>query len=167
MESRIATGAELGEENDGEEWLAYIVNAYLCFKDFDSYEKPAKIDSTSKPATATHSRSKESMESDPKSDKMTPQNQANIDNLVQDEQPGDESVRKTLEPIFDDDSLMQTKASETQAKTTKRRTKSERKRQYSRSQERPNQIQPEPMNIAASQLKANPKEEIATPLAAK
>jgi hypothetical protein len=38
MESKIATGVELGEEDDGEEWVAYIVNAYLCFKDFDSYE---------------------------------------------------------------------------------------------------------------------------------
>ncbi len=39
MESKITTSAELGEEeDDGEEWIAYIVNAYLCFRDFDSNE---------------------------------------------------------------------------------------------------------------------------------
>lgn len=38
MESKLTNCTELGEEDDGEEWMAYIVNTYLCFRDFDSSE---------------------------------------------------------------------------------------------------------------------------------
>lgn len=140
MESKIATGVELGEEDDGEEWVAYIVNAYLCFKDFDSYEQQNLTGSASsqknlhskllsRGSTQNGSLSKAKAEEGTK-------NPSSEEELVK----GEESVRKTLEPIFDDDSLMQTKTSEAHSKSTKRRTKIERQRQNSKSQERPNQI---------------------------
>lgn len=135
MESRVATGAELGEENDSEEWVAYIVNAYLCFKDFDSYEKPVKLNSSSSKnaATLSNNQSKSSLETDSKLNPIAKEIKDAAKDTKEDDQLEEGSIRKTLEPIFDDDSLMQTKVSETQSKTTKRRTKSERKRQNSKS----------------------------------
>lgn len=108
MESRVATGAELGEENDGEEWVAYIVNAYLCFKDFDSYEKPVKQDSSSSknPATLSNNQSKSSLETDSKLNPIAKEIKDAAKDSKEDDQPEEGSIRKTLEPIFDDDSLM-------------------------------------------------------------
>lgn len=66
MESKVTSGAELGED-DGEEWVAYIINAYLCFKDFDSYgdtnSNLTKSKSKSKSINITKSREAKSSNS--------------------------------------------------------------------------------------------------------
>ena len=157
MESKVTTGEDLGEQNDGEEWVAYIVNAYLCFRDFDSDENLTGGGPDSK-FSGSLLKSKSGNNSNAKSfasiggkhlvqansvkskiptykklsvGKKSNENENNQPSETEENtvQPSND-IRKTLEPIFDDDSLMNTMVSDQKlSQKSKRRTKSERKKQ--------------------------------------